>query len=58
MAEGGSGRFAYPGMARQGGELDPYAGVGETLGQTLIPAINKLQDVFAQVGPGPTACDL
>ncbi len=36
-------------MARAFAEHEANLPVGDTLGQTLIPVINKLQDVFAQV---------
>lgn len=36
-------------MARSLGDHEASLPVSDTLGQTLIPAINKLQDVFAQV---------
>ncbi|KAL6767535.1 hypothetical protein ACKKBF_B35615 [Auxenochlorella protothecoides x Auxenochlorella symbiontica] len=38
-------------MARAFAEHEANLPVGDTLGQTLIPVINKLQDVFAQVSP-------
>lgn len=39
-------------MARAFAEHEANLPVGDTLGQTLIPVINKLQDVFAQVRGG------